>query len=175
MKDLEQGVEMIALVVRHLDFFIDGIQILLCLLMVMYLFWNRSEYKKLKRVKTEIGAGHGFNTEVIMQTTRQEIDRAFANIIETITDEQDRLENVLQSGRRKDEAFGISEFQIQPQFASKSIRSSPNSEPKTGDNEKHLRIQNLALGGMSAKQISEKLKTPLGEVELVLDLRNEGS
>ena len=35
----------------------------------------------------------------------------------------------------------------------------------------HEQIQKLADKGMSIRQISEELKTPLGEVELVLSLR----
>lgn len=35
----------------------------------------------------------------------------------------------------------------------------------------HEQIQKLADKGMSVRQISEELKTPLGEVELVLSLR----
>jgi transcriptional regulator len=38
----------------------------------------------------------------------------------------------------------------------------------------HLaRIQKLAARGMSAKQIAEELKTPRGEVELILRLQPE--
>ena len=37
---------------------------------------------------------------------------------------------------------------------------------------RHEQIQKLADSGMSAKQISEKLKTSLGEVQLILSLEN---
>ena len=41
----------------------------------------------------------------------------------------------------------------------------------TGSGERQTRIQKLASRGMSTKQISEELKTPLGEVELILSLQ----
>ncbi|UCD80768.1 MAG: hypothetical protein JSW26_04870, partial [Desulfobacterales bacterium] len=41
--------------------------------------------------------------------------------------------------------------------------------------ELHQRIQQLAAKGMSAKQISQELKTPLGEVELILSLKTNAA
>jgi DNA-binding NarL/FixJ family response regulator len=44
-------------------------------------------------------------------------------------------------------------------------------EETTGSGERQTRVQKLASRGMSIKQISEELKTPLGEVELILSLQ----
>jgi DNA-binding CsgD family transcriptional regulator len=37
--------------------------------------------------------------------------------------------------------------------------------------DRQARIQQLAIRGLSAKQISDELKTPLGEIELVMSLQ----
>jgi hypothetical protein len=172
MIDSQQGVEMVAKVAQHWDVVVDGVQIFLCFLIIVYLFRNRSVYKKLKLMNTKNGSGDGFNTLVFTQTIKQQTDQAFANIIETIAVEQDRMESALKSGPRKNEAFDMSEFQIESNLLDKN-EVSRKSEQTIRSDERHLRIQELAVSGMSAKQISEELKTPLGEVELVLNLINE--
>ena len=164
---------MVAKVAQHWDVVVDGVQIFLCLLIIVYLFRNQSVYKKLKLMNTKNGSGDGFNTLVFTQTIKQQTDQAFANIIETIAVEQDRLESALQSGPQKNETFEISEFHNQSDVLTKN-EVYRRSEQTAGDEKRHVRIQNLAVSGMSAKQISEELKTPLGEVELILNLRSKG-
>ena len=159
---------------QYWNFAIDGIQIIICFLILFFLIRNRRKPKHPARQAAFNQTGQNFNVEVFTQTVKQQVDQAFAVITETIAVEQCKLNRVLPNRVPDNEAFGISEFQSplhqQNKFDIPAILSESSSSDLL-----HEQIQKLAVKGLSARQISEELKTPLGEVELVLSLRtNEG-
>ena len=161
-------------ILNNWEILIDGVQIFLCLLILFYLLRNRN--KKKDRVLKNAGSelGQNFNAHVLTQTIKQQVDRAFASIIDTITAEQERLEKALQYEHLNNDAWEISEFHLRSRLTDR------NEDPRKSDytevrEKRHERIQELAAGGMSTRQISEELKAPLGEVELILSLSSESN
>jgi hypothetical protein len=153
---------------------IDGIQIFLCLLILFYLFRIRSKKKDRVLKTTGIEPGQDFTAHVLTQTIKHQVDRAFASVIDTIVAEQECLESALKYEQLNNDAWDISEFHVRSRFSDRneSIRKSDFADTR----EKRLeRIQDLAAGGMSTRQISEELKAPLGEVELILSLSDENN
>ena len=164
---------MVFAIVKNWEIIIDGIQILLCLLILFYLFRNRSKRKDQNLIDTETKYGQDFNAQVFSQTIKQEVDRSFARVIETIAVEQDRLQNALRYKHQGNDAWDISEFHLRSNL---SDRNENFQNPEfTDGRQKHDRIRSLAAGGMNTRQISEELKAPLGEVELVLSLNSENN
>ena len=153
---------------------IDGIQIIICFLILFFLIRSRRKSKQSARQTAFNQAGQNFNVEVFTQTIKQQIDQAFAVITETIAVEQRKLNSVLPNRMPDNQAFGISEFQS-PLHQQKKLGIPAILSESSSSDQLHEQIQKLAVKGLSARQISEELKTPLGEVELVLSLRtNEG-
>ena len=156
---------------QYWDVAIDGIQIILCFLILVFLIRSRKKNRKSAPDKVIRESGQSFNEQIFTQTLRQQLDQAFANIAETIAVEQGKLDQVLPISEPGRQAYGISQCQ------SSLLRPvdpgiSQTGADASGSDLLHEQIQKLAVKGMSARQISEDLKTPLGEVELVLSLRS---
>ena len=148
---------------------IDGIQIFLCLLIFIFLFKIRKNTKRPLQQGTIESPGNDFNTQIFTQTFKQQADQAFANIIEAISAEQRRLEHFLLYEQKQKQVPGTSE----PKLHSKSPISHEIfglAEAVVKDDDRHEEILNLSHKGKSVREISEALKTPIDEVELVLSL-----
>jgi len=153
------------------DVAINGIQIVLCLLILLFLIRARRKKRPVALEAALRESGQGFKVQIFTQTLKQQVDQAFANIADTLAVEQRNLDQVLSISGRGQEAVNLSEFQSPLHGpAGREIASLAGEAP--GSDPLHEQIQQLAVKGMSARQISETLKTPLGEVELVLSLRS---
>jgi hypothetical protein len=148
---------------------VDGVQIILCLLILLFLVRNRRKQKFSIREEAIRESGKSFNIQVLSQTIKQQIDQAFANIADTMAAEQHKLESLLPFSRQGHETFRICEYPS-PSLRSDSREISSVSDGMSQVDELHQRIRKLAAKGMSARQISDELKTPLGEVELIMSL-----
>ena len=148
---------------------IDGIQIVLCFLILAFLIRSRRQTWESARDTALSESGQSFNFQIFAQTLKQEVDQAFANIAETIALEQRKLDKVQSISDSGSQASGIAQYHCglhrpMEQDISQIAGHASGTDPL------HEQIQKLADKDMSARQISEKLKTPLGEVELVLSL-----
>lgn len=157
---------------QHWDVAIDGIQIILCIFIVVLLLRNRRQNRETARNMANGHAGSNFNAQIFSQTLKQQVDEAFANIARTIALEQGKLEKTLPICEAVSQA---------PEFEHyASARQRPDELPHTplpgeGPDRDPLldKIRQLAAKGKTAEQIAEAVKVPLGEVELVLSLRPE--
>lgn len=149
---------------------VDGIQIFLCLLILFFLIRNHRRRLKPDLTHSKLVSGQDFNVEVFSQTINQQVELAFANIQNVIAGERRHLEKVLQLQQVK--PFDHNPSEIIP--ASQPTRSSGvfENESESADQETlRTRIREMDTRGMSPKQIADTLKTPLGEVELILSLQ----
>ena len=160
------GMEMM----KHWEVAVDGIQILLCLLILFFLVRNHRHKMKPDMMNSKRGSGQDFNLQVFSQAINQQVGIAFRNILEVVANERQNLDKVLQFHPFNHADHSTPE--IRPQaFPSQRDGSFQDVKETKGSGERQTRIQKLANRGMSTKQISEELKTPLGEVELILSLQ----
>ena len=160
---------MVFQVPQYWDRAVDGIQIILCLLILLFLIRSRRKLKSSAREDAFRASGESFNVQVLSQTVKQQIDQAFANIADTMAAERLKLENLLSFGRQSPETSPIFNYPA-PVSRSNSREIFPVSDGMSQIDELQQQIQQLAAKGMPARQIAEELKTPLGEVELILSL-----
>ena len=157
---------------KYWEVAVDAVQILLCILILFFLIRNHRYKLKPGGMSPQSESGQGFNFQVFSQTINQQVEMAFNNILEVAASERRSLEKVLQL-----QQVGCSK-------PSPPVRLTSSSPYHGGDNARNVhetdsrdehqtRIRQLATRGMNPKQISDKLKTPLGEVELVLSLQEE--
>ena len=165
---------MVFQVQQYWDMAVDGIQIILCLLILLFLVRSRRQRKSAVHEDMLRESGKSFNVQVFSQTIKQQVDQAFANIADTMAAERLKLENLLSFGRPGDESLQIFGQPSAPR-RSKSHEISQVSDGMSQIDELHQHIQKLAAKGLNARQISEELKTPLGEVELILSLKTGSS
>lgn len=150
------------------EFVLDGIQIGLGLLILLFLIRNKIKYKQLILKAPAGEKSQNFNTEFIIQAIRQQSELAFSHILETIDKERQTLGSY----------FELRETQIAPHL----LQTAPGpvfDQACTGEtiepnaaNTLYSEIKTLSGHGMSLEDISEKLNVPRGEVELVLKLKS---
>ena len=160
---------MLSQIPHYWDVAIDGIQIMLCLLILVRLIKNRSNNRKSALQEPLPDSGQGFNIQIFTQTVKQQVDQAFVNIANTIAAEQRNMDRVLPNSGHGGPTHAISNHQTF-RYPPDSQRISSLTGDAIGSEQLHEQIQKMAVKGMSVRQISEELKTPLGEVELVLSL-----
>ncbi len=155
---------------QNWDLAIDGIQIILCLLILLLIIRSRRKQRQSALQKAIRESGQNFNAQIIARALKQQVDLALANIVETIGIEQRKLDKVLNIGGQNKDAFGRPQPKSHLHLPTDPAIVGIESEAP-GSDQLHELIQKLAGKGKSAREISEELKTPLGEVELVLSLR----
>jgi hypothetical protein len=138
---------------------IDGIQIFLMLVILILFFRYRilGNQKVFNTIRTDVGPS--FNSEIFAQTMQQQLEQAFINIIASARVEISHLEQLLRAGQMQVEKPWESD--LQP-----LIRSDSAAWP-----DRHQHIEMLAGKGMSIQHISEELKIPQAEIELILSLK----
>ena len=156
-------------IMEHWEVVVDGLQIFLCLLILFVLVRNHRHRMKPGRVNPKSESGQDFNQQVFSQTINQQVELAFTNILKVAANERRDLVKVLQL-QQLTEADGSSEVRS-PSLTPDSGDPAKSVQVIAGPGERQTHIQKLSTQGMNAKQIAEELKTPLGEVELILSLQ----
>lgn len=150
----------------------DLVQIILCLLILFFFIRNRQNQKKIKATSTVKQLGKSFNQQVFTQAVQQQIDQIFSNIIENLAVERGNLERILRLKHQKKDDSSISNkasiFRMRHDPESQRI-----SDKTAGGDQRHEKIRNFSARGLSARKISDKLKIPLNEVELILSLQKK--
>ena len=164
------GMEML----KHWEVAVDGIQILLCLVILFFLVRNNRHKMKPGMMNPKRESDQDFNLQVFSQAINQQVETAFTNILEVVANERRNLDKVLQFQPVNPADHSIAENRPQA-FPAHRRGSFQHVKETTGSGERQVRIQKLASRGMSTKQISEELKTPLGEVELILSLQKNAA
>jgi hypothetical protein len=155
---------------QHWQIVADGLEIFLCLLILFFLMRNQRRKMKPDLKPAMSQSGPDFNFQVFMETIHQQVDLAFANIRQVAANERRNFDEVLRFQQQKYTETHSKEGFPPASFAHRIDTFQTMTEPAR-QGERQTRIQQLATRGMSAKQISDELKTPLGEVELVMSLQ----
>ncbi len=149
---------------------LDGVQIILCVMIFLFLLHNRIKYKRWllnaePREKTVV-----FSDEIRMQQFKQLAEKSFDNIVDAINQERLALQAHSESGFT-DEQQPATVLQT-PDDVKNVIQ---DDESGSGDTElgNFSEIVALAEKGLSVREISKRLNMPGGEVELVLRLNKD--
>lgn len=150
----------------------DCVQIFLCFLILIYFIRNRKRQRQQLSRRTINTEEKSFNEQVRTRTVQQQIELSFVNIWESLTAERENLMCLLGDNHNNSADVGVSRM--------RSISPAPDNPANlriTDENAEGYRhpgkIRKFSLEGMSARNISDKLKIPLSEVELILSLQKE--
>ncbi|MBW2409815.1 MAG: hypothetical protein JRF72_08460 [Deltaproteobacteria bacterium] len=148
----------------------DGIQIFLCLMIFLFLLWNRIKYKRwfLNAVSKEKRVV--FSDEIRMQQLKQLAEQSFDNIADTIHQERLTLQDHFEAG------FVDSEQHVSVLQTPEDFKNVIQDDEKSADDTElgsFSEIVSLADKGLSVREISKRLNMPGGEVELVLRLNKD--
>ena len=163
---------MLTELLQHWQIAVDGLQILLCLLILFFLIRNYRRKSKIDMMSANSPSNSDFNFQVFTEAIHQQVELAFTNILQVADNERRNLDKVLQFQQLKYTQSGSKQV-LPPAPASHRDNTHLNMTEAARQNERQHSIRQLATRGMSARQISDELKTPLGEVELVLSLQKQ--
>ena len=153
---------------------IDGFQIFLCLLIIFLLIRNHRRRLKSDSADPRQVFGQDFNLQVYSQTIIQQIELAFDNIQNTVDGERRNIQKVMQIPQVR--YYDQRPSDIPPSSTlTHSDDSLINANESVDRDSLQKRIRKMTGRGMSPKQIADELKTPLGEVELILNMQKNAS
>ena len=138
---------------------LDVIALFLCGIVLLHLIRNRGKYNQLLLKKPEKENSNNFNEEVATQLVKQQSDRSFETISNVIEKERMLLHNLNPLSAEEP-------VQVQEDTYNKNSTGGANL---AGD--RYDEVLRLADLGLSAKKISERAKMPVGEVELIVKLK----
>jgi hypothetical protein len=168
--DRYQGDEMMYQGVPFWEVALDGVQILLGGVILIFLIRNKKKFSRPTLNPSADNHSGAFSSEIILQSLKQQTEHTLDAIVNFINQERLALGNfyeIEEIKHRNSFVFG-SEDKILIDDQTDERR---DSEAKVSDFEQILM---LSKKGLDVKDISEKLNIPRGEVELMLRLKNKG-
>ena len=150
-----------------MKFGLDAIQLLICGIILIYLIRSRHQLRRQgESQRTRTGAP-GFPAEVMLQVVKQQAERAFETVLETLHHERRLFDQFMDQYPWGSDGCGL------PVDAAGS--SDSPAKPDAGDfpagREADVReVDRLSREGMEPSQIAERMKIPLQEVQLRLRL-----
>ena len=160
---------MIYLTIEFWKLALDVIGISLCGITILHLIRNRSKYNQ--SLVKEPGEGNlkDFQEEVLAQLVKHQSYGFLETISNAIKKEQMPLHSLMEKKEAIKEEKPLSAKepdQVQEDFHNKN---SPDSSYLASD--EYGEVSRLADLGLSVKKISERVKIPKGEVELIVKLK----
>jgi hypothetical protein len=152
------------------DLLADGIQVVLCGVILACLVHNKLRHKRLLPEASPNDKVPAFFQEVLLQTLRQQTEQALASIRAAVDAEEAKLQ----------QAFGAAEV---PRLAEEPTGTETPAEHVPfclGDGEpigcgtspsRYTGLGDLAAQGLTARQIAAQTRLPAGEIELALKLQ----
>jgi len=139
---------------------------------VLYLIINKVKGRRKDLTICRISNQRKFDEEVFSQLVKQQSEKAFKRISHTINNERQLLAELIENGDLKKarthlKSKGISK--IKP----KSLEDNNLKKPflKNTERDSYSEVLRLADQGMTVRKISEMVKIPKGEIEMLITLR----
>jgi hypothetical protein len=150
---------------------LDVVGIFLCGLIIVYLIYNKIMYRHLIIASKLHNTEGSFNNKITYQLIKQMADQTFATISDRIEEERQFFKQMIENEMMiKNESIG-SNPKYYP-FASQDVAKYPADPPNIeSDHDSYVEVLHLTTAGLTARQISERLNIPAGEIELFLRLK----
>ena len=149
---------------------LDGVQILLCIIIFLFLLHNRIKYKGWFFNSALREKAVAFSEQTRMQYLKQLIEKSFDNVVDAINQERLALQTQFENGATDSEQHA-SVLQTPEDF--KNVIQDDKKSPGDTELDSFSEIVTLADKGLSVREISKRLNMPGGEVELVLRLNKD--
>jgi hypothetical protein len=147
---------------------LDGIQVFLCAIILLFLIRNRIKHKRLILNTSPNDYAAEFSSEIRIQHLQQATEHTFDTIVDAIQQERLALRKYYDPQMHGRE---IETSAVAPPIG---INTAPSTDEKHDvDASDFGEILSLSEKGLSTREISQRVNMPRGEVELVLRLNKE--
>ncbi|NNK84225.1 MAG: hypothetical protein HKO91_01580 [Desulfobacterales bacterium] len=149
---------------------LDMVGITLSCVIISYLIFNRIKYNQMILSKKHKNNLSTFNSKVAVKMIKQQTERSFDTIYDTINREQRKCKRLMEKEELKD-ARHLMMIMEKGHLVNEVINTNLMGEI-TADIavDPYEEITRLANTGLDVQKISEKIGVPPGEVELYLKL-----
>jgi hypothetical protein len=149
---------------------LDGTQIFLCAIAILFLLHNKIKYKRWILTAPPKDNADAFSIEMHVQNLKQQTEQTLDKIIDVINQERVALQPHYDLADDKHE---IKVPVIEPSARIKtSAQADHNSDSDAGITN-FGEILDLSKKGLSTREISQRVNMPRGEVELILRLNKQ--
>ena len=161
---------MVMELMKNWEVIVDGFQIFLCLLILFLLIRNHRRKLKLDLTGPKQELRPDFDVQVFSQTISQQIELAFSNIQNTVDSEYRNIQKVMKL--QQDNTPIQRPSVILPLSTPNHSRVAlEKGEESVEQDTLQRHILKLSARGLNPKQIADELKAPLGEVDLILNMK----
>lgn len=151
----------------------DGIQVLLCGVILACLIHNKLKHKRLLPDAARRGQPPVFSQEVLLQTLRQQTEQALASIRAAVEAEHARLQQLLAASAVPCPAEERSDAETAVEHIPFRLGNG-DPEGAVSLRRRFAGLPELAARGLTARQIAAQTQLPAGEVALALKLQRTG-
>ena len=137
---------------------------------MLYFIINRVKGKRTNIKISKMRNQKNFNEEVFSQLIKQQSEKSFERISRTIKNERQLLTELIENGELKKVRNHLKSKRIaKPE--PKSLQANKKPFPGKPARDDYAKVLNLADQGMTVRKISEIVKIPKGEIEMLITLR----
>jgi hypothetical protein len=154
------------------DLVADGVQILMCGVILACLVHVKLKHKRLSAAFSHGRTSSVFSQEVFIQALRQQAEQALAAIRAAIENEQAKLEQFMEAVETPWRAAAADETARGADHGPLAVNDSRPIR-LAGVGSRYDGIRDLAETGLSVRQIATQTRLPAGEIELALRLQRQ--
>ncbi len=146
----------------------DGIQVVLCGVIFAGMLRQRRNFRRRLEELSTSQPPTCFSQEVLLQTLRQQTQQVLNAISAAVEAERSKLQPLLDAGQAeplRPKSGSTPEPVVFP-LSPEMIQADTELEGARSED-----IHDLAARGLSARRIAERMRQPVGEVELALQLQ----
>jgi DNA-binding NarL/FixJ family response regulator len=154
------------------DLLADGVQVLMCGVILACLVHNQLRHKRLLATSSRCETAPVFSQEVLLQALRQQAEQALTSIRTAVESEQAKLQQLMDAAEGPWTAAAGPGTEISPKHAPFRLGDSMPFQPKGFEN-RYDGLGDLAAQGLTVRQIAAQTRLPAGEVELALHLQRQ--
>jgi hypothetical protein len=149
---------------------LDIAGIFLCGLIIIYLLYNKIKYRHLLIDARLIDPGTAFKADLTQQMVKQQAERILYLISGELANELMVLKDMTTAGKIMPEGTRTPASRSGTSQRSDTPSGLLDPTPVGFEHDPYVEVTQLSKDGLSPHQIAEKVKLPLGEIELLLKL-----
>jgi hypothetical protein len=149
---------------------LDIAGIFLCCLIIIYLLYNKIKYRRLLIDASLIEPGTVFKADVTQQMVKQQAERILYLISGPLANELMVLKEMAPAGSIMSDGTRIRAPESWASQGSDTQSGLLDPPPVGFEHDPYVEVTRLSQDGLNPHQIAEKVKLPLGEIELLLKL-----
>jgi hypothetical protein len=153
------------------DLVADGLQVLMCGVILLCLLRNQLRYQRLLPPASQREKPPLFSQEVLLQTLRQQAEQALASIRAAVDAEEAKLQQILSAAGAVPAGAGNAAAEAPGESIPFRLGGGEPAGFGVPPRSRYVGLAELAAQGLTLRQMAAQTRLPAGEIELALKLQ----